>query len=97
MPLNAKISPNLADEALRIIGAATQANVPLRLMGGAAIAVSFRKPAPPQLQRTVGDIDLVTLKGWGTRVVRFLKEQGYSEDNAFNVMQGDQPPLQRYG
>jgi hypothetical protein len=71
-------------EARRILDHA--ADVPLRLLGGAAVALASRNGGP--LPRTYGDIDFVTASGRGPEAVRAFVELGYTGDQRFNGMNG---------
>jgi hypothetical protein len=73
-------------EGRRLLDAAG-AEVPLRLLGGAAIAI--RTPAlPPALAREYGDLDFVAAPGTTTAVSRLFAGAGYVADTAFNTLQG---------
>jgi hypothetical protein len=71
-------------EASRILDAAT--DVPLRLLGGAAIALSA--DGDPLLPRAYNDIDFVTAAGRGPEVVRAFDDLGYVGDQRFNGLNG---------
>ena len=71
-------------EASRILDAA--ADVPLRLLGGAAIALSA--DGRLLLGRQYNDIDFVTAAGRGPEVVRAFDQLGYTGDQRFNGMNG---------
>jgi hypothetical protein len=71
-------------EASRILDAA--ADVPLRLLGGAAIAISA--DGELLLRREYNDIDFITASGRGPAVVRAFDELGYTGDQRFNGLNG---------
>jgi len=71
-------------EARRILDAA--ADVPLRALGGAAIALSAGGEL--LLPREYNDIDFVTAVGRGPEVVRAFDELGYAGDQRFNGLNG---------
>jgi hypothetical protein len=71
-------------EARRILDAAGE--IPLRLLGGAAIALSA--DAELLLPREYRDIDFVTSGGKGPEVVRAFDELAYAGDQRFNAMNG---------
>jgi hypothetical protein len=71
-------------EARRILEHA--ADVPLRLLGGTAVA--FAAPAGVLLPREVKDIDFVTSAGRGPEAVRAFEELGYAGDQRFNALNG---------
>jgi hypothetical protein len=71
-------------EARRILDRA--ADVPLRLLGGAAVALSA--PNGVLLPRAYNDIDFVTAPGRGPEVVEAFGDLGYAGDQRFNGMNG---------
>jgi hypothetical protein len=71
------------DEARRVLDAA---DVPLRVLGGVAIALSL--DAEPLLPRTYNDIDFITARGEGPHVVRLFERLGYAGDHQFNGLNG---------
>ena len=79
-----EIKADIVSEALRVLDAA--AGVPLRLLGGVAIAVSL--PGEPLLPRPYNDIDFITAKGEGPTVAKLLEALGYESDRQFNALNG---------
>jgi hypothetical protein len=75
---------DLLAEARRILDEA--AEVPLRLLGGAGIALSTDRDL--LLPRTYNDIDLITASGCGPEVVAAFDRLGYSGDRRFNGING---------
>lgn len=75
-------------EGTRIAEAAAGRGVPLRLLGGVAIAVRCPSSQRPPLQRSYGDIDLVTSGSSGRQVIGLLEELGYAADQEFNTLHG---------
>jgi len=71
-------------EARRILD--TAADVPLRALGGTAIALSTSGEL--LLPREYNDIDFVTAAGRGPEVVRAFDELGYAGDQRFNGLNG---------
>jgi len=77
----------IADEAHRILGAASAAEVPLRLIGG--LAVLFHADSlHPALVRAYKDIDLATPKGQGRKVAELMTSLGYEPAKEFNALNG---------
>ena len=78
----------LPDEARRMLDRAAAADVPLRLVGG--LAVAFRCPSAgvPPLARDYKDVDYVSRSGDRERVTRLFEEAGYSPDTEFNALHG---------
>ena len=75
---------DVVGEARRILDAA--ADIPLRALGGAAIALSTDRDL--LLPREYKDIDFVTAAGRGPEVVRTFDELGYAGDQRFNGLNG---------
>lgn len=75
---------DLVAEAQRILDAAE--DVPLRALGGVAVALSA--PGEVLLPRTYRDIDFVTAAGRGPDVVAAFDELGYAGDQRFNALNG---------
>jgi len=71
-------------EARRILDHA--AHVPLRLLGGAAVALSA--PNGVLLERDYNDIDFLTGHGRGPEVVEAFAQLGYEGDPRFNALNG---------
>lgn len=75
-------------EGTRIVEAAAGAGVPLRLLGGVAVAVRCPSARQPPLRRPYADIDLATRGAAGGDVVALLEGLGYSQDREFNTLHG---------
>jgi putative nucleotidyltransferase-like protein len=73
-------------EARRVLDGATAAGIPLRVLGGVAIAMS--SPREPLLPRTFNDIDFMTARGAGPRTAKLFEELGYTGDQQFNGLNG---------
>ena len=82
-----QVSAPVADvvlEGLRVLDAG--ADVPLRLLGGVAIAVSLT--GEPLLPRPYNDIDFITARGEGPTAARLFQDLGYEGDHQFNGLNG---------
>jgi hypothetical protein len=75
---------DLVAEARRILAVAE--DVPLRALGGVAVALSA--DGALLLPREYRDIDFVTATGRGPDVVRSFEELGYVGDQRFNALNG---------
>jgi hypothetical protein len=75
---------DIVREALRVLDAGE--HVPLRLLGGLAIAVSL--PGDPLLPRSYNDIDFITARGAGPTAARLFEQLGYEGDHQFNGLNG---------
>jgi hypothetical protein len=75
-------------EGTRIAESAGAAEVPLRLLGGVAVAVLCPSSRQPPLQRGYADIDLVTKGSAREDVAGLLESLGYLPDREFNTLHG---------
>lgn len=84
---------DVKDEALRLIQAAQQEGILLRLLGG--LAVKLRSPSASHraLERHYPDIDFVTNRQSSIRLPDFLIRMGYTPNKAFNTLNGDRRQL----
>ncbi len=80
--------PDPVAEGRRIAEAATDRGVPLRLLGGVAIALlcPSRRQAP--LRREYADIDCATIGGARDTVSELMESLGYRRDREFNMLHG---------
>ena len=76
-------------EAARLLERAAQANVLVRLLGGAAVGMHRHGPRPAALERRYGDIDVVVKKGQDRALKRLLEDLGYVPNRNFNNLHGD--------
>lgn len=63
--------------------------LPLRLIGGVAIAIHCPQTTGGQAHREFGDLDAVTTSRAARRVAAALEARGYEPDKRFNAAQGD--------
>ncbi len=75
-------------EARRLLAAANEQRVPVRLLGGLAVRTHIPSGETPVFQREYKDIDLVTLHGKGGVVSEFMGSMGYEPDREFNAVNG---------
>jgi hypothetical protein len=80
--------PDIVDEARRILIAAQQRDVQVRLVGGLAVRLRAYETFHPGLSREYKDIDLVTLRGQTKSAAAFLQDLGYEPSERFNAMNG---------
>lgn len=85
MPSQVRADP--VEEVTRLLTAADAEGIPLRAIGGLAVAI--RAPSVRQLfpDRTYHDIDLVAPSGQN-RLPAFLEEHGYLPQRRFNKLNG---------
>lgn len=75
-------------EGRRIVAAAADLEVPLRALGGVAVAIRCPSSRHPPLARSYADIDLATTRSAKDRVVELLESLGYRSDREFNGLHG---------
>jgi len=77
-------------ESERVLNAAKEANVPIRLTGGLAIRRRCPSASHPPLARPYADIDLAVTRQTGRKVLTELMERlGYLPDQHFNALHGE--------
>jgi hypothetical protein len=75
-------------EGRRIAEAAAERGIPLRVLGGVAIALACPSSRRPPLAREYGDIDLASVGGAKKKVIDLLEFLGYTGDKEFNLLHG---------
>jgi hypothetical protein len=75
-------------EGRRIVEAAAERQVPLRALGGVAVAMTCPSSHRSPLARSYADIDLATAKAAKDQVVQLLESLGYTGDREFNALHG---------
>src|SRR5438132_11932407 len=81
----ADILRDIVDEARRVLAAAAEDDVLVRLLGGVAVRLRS-KSLPGALEREYKDLDFVTTRKAGGDVQRLLRDLGYEPHTAFNTM-----------
>jgi hypothetical protein len=74
-------------EGRRVVEAAGR-GLPLRLLGGVAVAILCPSSLRPPLARGYGDIDLATTGAAKKEVVKSIESLGYTGDREFNMLHG---------
>ncbi|HET7507553.1 MAG TPA: nucleotidyltransferase family protein [Solirubrobacterales bacterium] len=75
-------------EGRRIVEAANEQGLPLRALGGVAVAISCPSARRPPLAREYADIDLATAASARDETVELLESLGYAGDKEFNTLHG---------
>jgi hypothetical protein len=81
---------DVRQEGLRLVHAATERGIPVRLIGGVAVWASCPSAVTPQLQRDYGDVDVISLRKVSRDLIRFAESMGYVPDKLFNALHGAQ-------
>jgi hypothetical protein len=82
------IESDVIAEGKRLLARASEAAVPLRLLGGVAIKLRAPRDLPPAFARRYADLDFVTKKKAGGDAADLLRAEGYMPHVAFNALHG---------
>ncbi|HWT90468.1 MAG TPA: hypothetical protein VN179_05080 [Solirubrobacterales bacterium] len=80
--------PDPIAEGTRIAEAAAERGLPLRLLGGVAVAVLCPSSRQPPLRRRYADIDFATAGAAKEGVIGLMESLGYRPDREFNTLHG---------
>jgi hypothetical protein len=80
--------PDPVLEGRRITEAAAERDLPLRLLGGVAVAALCPSSSRPPLQRRYADIDLATRGMAREGVIALMESLSYVPDREFNTLHG---------
>ena len=84
-------NPEITEEAVRILDAASAEGIPLRLLGG--LAIYLQSPSArthEQLKRSYKDLDFATLSKFGAKTRSLFAKLGYTGNKTFNALHGHQ-------
>ena len=84
---SAQIHPDVVTEGRRLLGAAREAGLTVRLLGGVAVNVRSRG-LPPALAREYKDLDFATTKKSSGDLQKLFRDLGYEPHLGFNAMNG---------
>jgi hypothetical protein len=85
--MSSEIHPDVVAEGRRVLDAAREAGLTLRLLGGVAVHVRS-SGLPPQLSREYKDLDFATSKKSSGDLQKLLRDLGYEPHLGFNAMNG---------
>ena len=71
-----------------LLARAREAQIPLRAMGGVAVALRCPTAGSPPLARDYQDVDFATTSGGNAAIEALFKDAGYSCDPEFNAING---------
>jgi len=80
------IQPDVVLEGARLLRAAEDQGVPLRLIGGVAVCVRAGGQLHPAFERSYGDLDFVTGKKSSGAAQKFFRAAGYEPQITFNAL-----------
>ncbi len=75
-------------EGSRIAESAAREGIPLRLVGGVAVAVQCPSSRRPPLRRGYADVDLAVRGSAGRDAIALLESLGYEPNREFNTLHG---------
>ena len=75
-------------EATRLAEVAVDNDIPMRMMGGVAVAMRCPSASQPPLRRDYHDLDLVAPSRKGRAMREVMETAGYEQDQAFNALHG---------
>lgn len=81
-------SEEVAAEAIRLVRAADEAGVPLRLFGGVAVWIRCPSARTPPLARSYADMDFVSRAKARQEINRLFEANGYVPEKLFNALHG---------
>jgi hypothetical protein len=81
---------DVRQEGLRLVHAATERGIPVRLIGGVAVWARCPSAMTPQLRRDYRDVDVISLRKVSRDLIRFAESMGYRPDKLFNALHGAQ-------
>jgi hypothetical protein len=84
-------NPEITEEAVRILDAASAEGISLRLLGGLAIYLQSQSARThEQLKRSYKDLDFATLSKFGAKTRMLFAKLGYTGNKTFNALHGHQ-------
>ncbi len=81
---------DVREEGRRIVAAAEERGLPVRLLGGVAVWARCPSAAVPPLERSYGDVDIISLSRVSRELATFGESLGYQPDKLFNALHGKQ-------
>jgi hypothetical protein len=85
---SAAVRDDIVDEAVRLVDAARQQKLVLRVLGGVAVQVHVGEAMRPSLAREIQDMDFVTPRDQGRSIQSLLSREGYVPNTEFNRLHG---------
>jgi hypothetical protein len=83
-----QVEQSLAREAVRLLAAAAQRDVPMRLLGGMGIRLRLGERLERCFQRTIDDLDFIAPRRSSHAVEALLAECGWEPERRFNALNG---------
>lgn len=87
------LQPDIVAETHRIVLAAEEQGIMIRLLGGLAVRLHAESATHRGLDRPYADIDFMTDKAGGRRISSFMEGLGYVPNRNFNLLNGHERML----
>ncbi len=84
----AKRTVTMEEEVKRLIDAARERGVHIRVIGGMAVKLHSPSAEHRAMARTYGDIDFIGYRSQRTQIARLMEDMGYEPNRRFNALQG---------
>lgn len=81
---------DILQEAERVLQAARERGIVIRLMGGVGVGLRCPGATAPGLKRSYRDLDFVGLSKQRAEIIGLFTELGYDPDRSFNTLSGHQ-------
>lgn len=75
-------------EAERLVAVGAEQEIPMRMIGGVAVAIRCTSARRPPLHRDYADIDVVAPARRGRAIRELMDGLGYEQDQSFNALHG---------
>lgn len=82
------VERSLIDEARRLLDAAKEREIPLRLLGGMGIRLLLGPRMTPRFHREINDLDFITTRKAARAVEELLEREGWQPERRFNTLNG---------
>jgi len=83
-----KRTVTMEQEVRRVVDAARERGLHLRVIGGVAVKLHCPSAAHRSMVRTYGDVDFIGYRSQRTEVSRLMEDLGYQPNVRFNALQG---------
>jgi len=85
---NSKRTTTMEEEVRRVVDAAGERGLHLRVIGGVAVKLHCPSAEHRSMARTYGDVDFMGYRSERTEVQRLIEDLGYEPNRRFNALQG---------
>ena len=85
---NSKRTTTMEEEVRRVVDAAGERGLHLRVVGGVAVKLHCPSAEHRSMARTYGDVDFIGYRTERIKVARLMEDLGYEPNKRFNALQG---------